>query len=311
VLERLAHHGLGVVKAGIHGAQMDEIKRVREVDPVVLGVLLHPLHVGMPAPGLDLAEVGPDDVDVRVLLGKFEGPDAGAGADVQDIFQLAVGKGREVEGLVQPVEPGKVREVQAVLLDGVVGQQILAILVAVVGAAQFGHGLGVRDCATRVGVIERVRGVGRTVDFWRGIAGKHRYRRRGAGYGRLLGRAAKQTLGCSERAASYHGGNGLRLLTLKDSRCGREFCDCEPGRCGGSMAGGRRAASGGAGWISRRRVLLLRLGETEAGSDVGNVVLVFRWLPRERGRGGSKQQESTQIRPGKLDTPEAHLRLAN
>lgn len=94
--------GAEVVEAAEQDAGVDVGEVGGRVEPVGLGgVVDEEVDVGGDGGGLDGREVGADDGGGGEELGHLDGPDAGAGADVEDAFGF--GQGREVDAA--PVEP--------------------------------------------------------------------------------------------------------------------------------------------------------------------------------------------------------------
>lgn len=131
----LAHEAVPVGDGAAQGADVDVVKvLVRAVDPLALGVVDVELCIGGHPGGLDGAEVGAKDVAARVLVGKVNGPDAGAGANVEGPARGGA-DGGVVQLAVEDEGEDVVQQVEAVLLLLVVGQDVGAGAVAVVAAA--------------------------------------------------------------------------------------------------------------------------------------------------------------------------------
>ncbi|RBQ99468.1 hypothetical protein VDGD_20079 [Verticillium dahliae] len=148
VMAALAEKGGPVLDGAPEGAGVDKVKVVAGPGPRKGGIIDLEADVGRHPGGLDGGEVGADDLGGGELVAGVYGPDARAGAQVEDApgvlemgdAQLAVeGEGEDVVG-----------EVEAVLLLVVIGKEVLAGAVAVVAAAililEIEHGGGDTGC---------------------------------------------------------------------------------------------------------------------------------------------------------------------
>lgn len=87
--------------------------------PLLLEIIDVEFHVGGHEARLDGREVGADYEGARVLVCKFDGPDSGAGADVE--YGLGIGDGRFVELAAEAETVDVVLEVETGLFLFVVG----------------------------------------------------------------------------------------------------------------------------------------------------------------------------------------------
>ena len=117
-----------------HEADVDEVERVRAVQPVELEVVDLEAQVRRHPLGLDGRDVGADDFGAGIQVCHLHGPDAGAGAEVEDLLGRW-GEGREVEPSARHQHHLVVFHVFAVELGFVVGEQVAAAAVGVVAAA--------------------------------------------------------------------------------------------------------------------------------------------------------------------------------
>jgi hypothetical protein len=158
---RLLDQAVPVGNRPAHGAAVHEIKSLgRRIHPLGLGIVDVELCIRRHPRGLDGREVGAQDIAARVFVGEVNGPDSGAGANVEDALELR-GDGRVVQLAAQDQQEDVVQQVQAVLLLLVVGEQVRAPAVAGVAPpiAVFvvqDRGCEGRGCA-RVGVEGAVR----------------------------------------------------------------------------------------------------------------------------------------------------------
>lgn len=106
------------------------------VRPRVLDVVDDERDVGRDEVGLDRAEVDARDVRLGVVVGEVDGPRARAAADVEDVVEL-LGEGRELQAAVEGQGEEVVLQVEAVFFAFVVGEEVGAVLVGVVGAPVF------------------------------------------------------------------------------------------------------------------------------------------------------------------------------
>jgi len=104
VLEGAADDGAEVLEAAEQDARVDVGEVAGRIEPVGLGgVVDEEADVGGDGGGLDGREVGADDGGGWEELGHLDGPDARAGADVQD--PIGIVQGREVDSSsVEPFE---------------------------------------------------------------------------------------------------------------------------------------------------------------------------------------------------------------
>jgi hypothetical protein len=117
------------------GADVDQVEVVgRVVDPVALGIVNVELCIWGHPGGLDGRQVCADDLGLWVLVGEVNGPDAGAGADIEDAAGRGV-DGGVVELAAEDHGEDVVQQVEAVLLLLVVGQDVGTTAVAMVAAA--------------------------------------------------------------------------------------------------------------------------------------------------------------------------------
>lgn len=75
-----------IVESRVHQPHKDEIEGVREDPFVVLAILLYEDTVIWGIGWLDEAQIGTDDLGVRVLSGELAGPDSGACSNVQNLL---------------------------------------------------------------------------------------------------------------------------------------------------------------------------------------------------------------------------------
>lgn len=75
-----------IIKPRNNKSQKDKIKWLSKNPLVLFGIFFDKGHVGWGVFGLDEAEIGACDLGVWVHVGEGDGPDAGAGGDVEDVF---------------------------------------------------------------------------------------------------------------------------------------------------------------------------------------------------------------------------------
>src|SRR5579875_1593928 len=116
---------------------MDEVEGVVVEGEAFEDISLDEAVVRGGSGGLDLFEVEADDVGVGELAGEFEGPLAGAAADVEDAARLLDG------GQIVAVQSGAqdiMLEVEAVDLAEIFGEQVGLFLQIAARAVQAGQG---------------------------------------------------------------------------------------------------------------------------------------------------------------------------
>src|SRR5579875_2476567 len=128
---------------------MDEVEGVVVEGEAFENVSLDEAVVRGRSGGLDLFEVEADDLGVGELVGEFEGPLAGATADVEDAARLLDG-GQVVatEDSAQDI----MLEVEAVDLAEILGEQVGLLLQIAARAVQAGQGDLARVPAARRGL---------------------------------------------------------------------------------------------------------------------------------------------------------------
>jgi len=125
----LSAETLPVSDTASHAATADEIKRfARPVRPLALDIVDVELAPGRHPARLDGAEIRADDFGAGELVGKVDGPDAGAGAGakVEDALRLS-DDGCPEEAAVEQETEDVVQEIEAVLLLLIVGQYVLSL----------------------------------------------------------------------------------------------------------------------------------------------------------------------------------------
>lgn len=144
-------------------ADVDEVEVVGREGPGEADVVDFEAAVGRDPLGLDGRQVGAGDGGGGILVGHVDGPDAGAGAAVED--GAGVLQGREVQLLVERQEVHVVGKVEDLLGQLVVGPPVGAVAVGVVlppvlhAVVQDGRGQRVRLVAEEGAAVEaRVRG---------------------------------------------------------------------------------------------------------------------------------------------------------
>lgn len=89
-----------VADASEQASDVDEVEGILRIGPFRGGVVDFEAEVRGDEGGLDGREIGADDSGRRILVGEVDGPDTGAGGDVED--ELGVGlNGRQKEAVVE------------------------------------------------------------------------------------------------------------------------------------------------------------------------------------------------------------------
>lgn len=152
----LLDEAVPVTNGTAQSADVNEVEvLVRAVDPLTFSVVDVELGIGWDPAGLNGTQICAQDIAARVLVSEIDGPDASAGADVEDavwrwrngsVIQLAAeNQGEDV-----------VQQVEAVLFLLVVGQWVgaraVAMITATIGVLVVEDGGGERGRGRAVGV---------------------------------------------------------------------------------------------------------------------------------------------------------------
>ena len=169
--ERIGEQTRPVLDGGIAMARMHKVEVVARIQPLALGVVDHEAHIGRHPGRLDGREVDAEHLGGRVGVAHLDGPDAGAGAEVDDVLRV-VADGRKVQPVAAGGERHRVLHVLAVLLLVVVGQVVVALPELVV-ASPILEGVVAHRRAERgrrrAGLVAAVAGVAAAVFFAAGF----------------------------------------------------------------------------------------------------------------------------------------------
>lgn len=113
-----------VADAAVEAADVDVVEGLGRIRPLELRVFDVEHAVWRHPHGLDGADVGADDLGGRVGVGHVDGPDAGAGADVEDSGGR-LGERRLEQPVAEDHGDEVVRDVEAIVLPLVVGGPVL------------------------------------------------------------------------------------------------------------------------------------------------------------------------------------------
>ena len=126
VLIRTHHQAMPVLERRHTMPGVHEIEVVARVQPLALRIIHHEAHVRRHPGGLDGAQIDAQHLGAGIGIAHLDGPDAGAGAQVDDLLRIGPERGE-----VQPVAARRQRHgvlhVLAVLLLVVVGEGVVAL----------------------------------------------------------------------------------------------------------------------------------------------------------------------------------------
>lgn len=121
-----------VAHGGVGGADVDEVEAGLAERPLVVEVVDLELAVRRHPVRLDGRQVGADHAARGEVVGEVDGPDARAGAEVEDFFHIGRDR-REVELAVERFGEEVVREVEVFVGLFVVGAPVAAVAEGMVG----------------------------------------------------------------------------------------------------------------------------------------------------------------------------------